>query len=245
MQGFRWAGPAILVIALVATAHGGADGAPKHLRDAQVLVKHLDLANTSYRHGEGVVHWKGSEGSKRYESHTDCSGLLNHLLAHSYGYTRGDLAKWFGKKRPTADRYHDRIKAGTGFTKITHVKDIRPGDILAVKYLVARADTGHVMLVAGTPQKMQSSKPMVTGTEQWQVTIIDSSKSGHGPTDTRYRKGPSGKDHSGLGQGVLRLYVDKQGKVAGFSWSTLAVSKFQDPRDEHLVIGRLVPGYRP
>ena len=61
----------------------------------------------------------------------------------------------------------------------------------------------------------------------------------------RHAKGTGGKDHDGLGEGVLRIYADAQGKVAGFSWSMQAASQFQDPKNEHLVIGRLKPGFKP
>src|SRR5262249_43286345 len=77
------------------------------------------------------------------------------------------------------------------------------------------------------------------GTLQWELAIIDSSESGHGPTDTRHANGPNGKDHDGVGEGILRLYTDPAGTVVGFAWSTLSASKFKSPDDEHLVIGRL------
>jgi hypothetical protein len=48
-----------------------------------------------------------------------------------------------------------------------------------------------------------------------------------------------------LGRGVFRLYTDAGGSVTGFAWSTLKVSRFVAPADEHLVLGRLVPGFRP
>ncbi len=95
------------------------------------------------------------------------------------------------------------------------------------------------MLVADRPKQIQSQPPLVPGTQQWQVTVIDSSESGHGPTDTRYKKGSDGKDHDGVGQGIFRVYTDNQGGVAGFAWSTVAASKFRAPDDENLVIGRL------
>jgi hypothetical protein len=95
------------------------------------------------------------------------------------------------------------------------------------------------MLVAAVPVRIKAHKPFMSGTEQWEVAVIDSSMSGHGPSDTRHAKGKDGKDHPGLGRGVLRIYTDHQGRVAGFTWSTLGVSKIKDPADEHLVIGRL------
>ena len=32
---------------------------------------------------------------------------------------------------------------------------------------------------------------------------------------------------------------------AGFAWSTMKASRFIAPDDEHLVLGRFVPGFRP
>jgi hypothetical protein len=231
----------LLAVLLAATSHaaaqktGGAQAAaPKHLAIAQALVDHLDLQNTNYEHGTPSVSFKAP-----FESHTDCSGFIDALLAQAYGFDKEQLKQWFGSSRPTARRYHDAIEEGNGFQKIEHVPDIQPGDLLAVKYFNNKANTGHVMLVAARPVRMAAKEPVLPGTVQWSVTVIDSSESGHGPTDTRHKKGADGKDHDGLGEGVLRIYSDAAGNVTGFAWSTLASSKFKEPSDEHLLIGRL------
>jgi len=234
----------VVVVAVSARASEPA-GEPKHLHEAFTIVKGLKLEDTDYNHGEPDVQWKGGNGAGKYVSHTDCSGFIDALLMHTYDYSRDDLRKWFGKKRPTADTYHDVILEQKGFTFIHDFKDTRPGDLLAVKYLTKKGDTGHVMLVAGAPHKITPKKPFVDDTEQWEVAVIDSSKSGHGPTDTRHKNGDDGKDHKGLGEGVLRIYTHRDGTIAGFSWSSLSVSPFLDPHDEHLVVGRLKPGFKP
>jgi len=213
---------------------------PKHLTVARHLVERLDLNNTNYEHGQGTVVWTGTP-----ESHTDCSGLIDHLLMHCYGYNREAFERWFGSHRPTAARYHDNIIAEKGFVQIQRVQDLRPGDLIAIKYLTRTDNTGHIMLVAEAPQSMPAKKPIVANTDQWAITVIDSSESGHGPTDTRHKNGPGGKDHDGLGQGVFRLYATRTGKVAGFTWSTLNQSEFKGPDEEHLVLGRLLIDYRP
>jgi len=213
---------------------------PKHLLDVRALVKHLDLSNTNYEHAQGRVVWSGT-----LESHTDCSGLIDHLLMHSYGYTPEAFKRWFDSHRPTAARYHDAIVAQKGFRQLQTVGALRPGDLIAIKYLTQKDNTGHIMLVDETPQRMAAKKPLVDGAEQWAVSVIDSSESGHGPTDTRHKKGPGGRDHDGLGQGVVRLYTTPAGAVLGFSWSTLAVSRFVRPDEEHVVLGRLVADFRP
>jgi hypothetical protein len=206
---------------------------PKHLAVAKQMVAHLDLANTNYEHGTPSIKF-----TTPYESHTDCSGFADALLTYSYGLDKDALRNIFGSARPTAARYHDAIIEQKGFKRIEHVQDIQPGDFLAVKYFARKDNTGHVMLVAGRPLRLVPTKePTVPGTVQWEVTVIDSSESGHGTSDTRHKKGPDGKDHDGLGEGVLRLYSDAAGNVKGFAWSTQAVSKFKTPSDEELVIG--------
>jgi hypothetical protein len=232
--GFLW-------ILLAGSASDAADKGPtKHLAEAQELVKRLDLKHTSYAHGEPHIVWTGT-----CESHADCSGFIDLLLTHSYGYDPDAYKKWFDSHRPSARRYHDAIVEQNGFSEIKRISDVEPGDLLAAKYLTREDNTGHMMLVARAPQRMKPRRPAIEGTEQWEVTVIDSSKSGHGASDTRHKKGMAGKDHDGLGEGVLRVYADRQGQVAGLAWSTLDSSEFKSPRDEHLVIGRLKAGFKP
>ena len=135
--------------------------------------------------------------------------------------------------------------AKTGFTPVDLVKDVLPGHLLAIKYFLRKDNTGHIMIASDPPQKMRAVEPIVLDTEQWQFKVIDSSKSGHGKSDTRHAKGMDGRDHDGLGEGVFRIYANKEGKIAGFSWSTLTVSKVKMPDDEHLVVGRLKAGFKP
>jgi hypothetical protein len=214
--------------------------APRHLAEAEHLVDGLNLADTNYEHGQPSVSWTNPKAS-----HTDCSGFIDALLMHTYHYEPDQFKVWFDSHRPTAKRYHDAIIEQRGFTHIQSIANLRPGDILAVKYLKRTDNTGHVMLVEGYPKRRKTTEPIVEGTEQWEVEIIDSSKSGHGTTDTRHKMGADGKDHDGLGRGVFRIYTTADGKVAGFAWSTMKVSKFEVPDDEDLVMGRLVPGYVP
>ena len=151
----------------------------------------------------------------------------------------------FGTRRPTAERYHDAIVEGRGFVPVAAVGDLRAGDFIAIKYYTRHDNTGHIMLAIAPAQRMSATPPYVDGTTQWAVPVIDSSESGHGPTDTRHKQGPGGRDHDGLGRGVFRLYTDARGAVAGFAWSTTKASRYVEPADEHLVIGRLDPGFRP
>jgi hypothetical protein len=233
--------PFLLTFCLpIAPARAGNTPAPKHLMQAQKLLQDLDLKNTDYEHGQGVVTW-GAEPVVR----TDCSGFVDHLLMHTYGYTGDDFKKWFKAARPTAKRYHDTIMAGVGFTHLKHIKNLQPGDFLAIKYFDGKPDTGHIMLVVEAPKKTKPGQGAAAGIDAWAVTVIDCATSGHGPTDTRHAKGADGKDHKGLGQGVFRVYTGADGQVVGYSWSTLPGSPFVDPDDGHLVMARLEPNFKP
>jgi len=215
-----------------------------HLSAARDIVSRIDLSHTSYEHGQGTVDWSGTPSS-----YTDCSGFVDHLLMHAYGYTPDDFKRWFGSHRPSAKRYYEAIEEQTGFRHLDRVSDLRPGDFIAVKYLKRTDETGHIMLVDQAPQRAPANESRAKSGEHpgeaWLVQVIDSSESGHGPTDTRHKRGANGKAHDGLGRGVLRIYTDTQGRVIGFSWSAMSVSEFRGADSEPVALGRLVPGYRP
>ncbi len=92
------------------------------------------------------------------------------------------------------------------------------------------------MLMAGAPRQRPASVPVVAGTVQWEVPVIDESESGHGTRDTRHLA--EGGFRDGLGAGVLRIYTDRTGKIVGHSWSVTRKSKFRSQEQRPLVIGR-------
>jgi hypothetical protein len=225
---------------LITTLLAGQNNSPKHLADAKELLHNVKPQNTSYRHKDTVVKWAGPAS----ECHTDCSGLLDSLIHHSYPkFNDAAFKKWFGVKRPLAHHYYDTIAAQKGFTRISRIGDARPGDFIAIKYPPGGANTGHTMLVSGNPKPHNISAPLVDGTTQWEIPIIDCSTSGHGKTDTRRKS--DGAFHGGLGSGVFRIYTHKSGALAGYSWSVLSGSEYHDSKSRPIVIGRLDPKFEP
>jgi hypothetical protein len=97
------------------------------------------------------------------------------------------------------------------------------------------------MLVDGIAHPRPSTEPIVTGTTQYELAVIDSSNSFHGFEDTRYR-GKNVKG-GGVGRGTLRLYAHADGSIAGYAWSTRRVSKFYGPNERRLIVGRFQPAY--
>ena len=213
---------------------------PAHLEQARELVENLRMAQLNvYGGGKREIDWQAGHAAAR----TVCSSFTTLLLQRAYHWSNAEIKDWLGSTNPEAFAYHDAIVDRNKFLRITHVDKIRPGDILAIKYTDHHAsnngveDTGHVMLVAEAPQEIRAHKPKTEDTRQYVVTVIDSSASGHGPLDTRHR--PDGKFTGGIGRGVLRLYSDKEGKIAGYTWSDGNNSPFYAAPERDLVAGRL------
>jgi hypothetical protein len=143
-----------------------------------------------------------------------------------------------------AKTYYEAIRKEKHFKRIETVSAVKPGDIIAIRYRPGDAEnrdhnTGHIMLVVTSPERRNPSPPRVEETQQWEIRIIDQSRSGHGPADTRHR--PGRKELSGLGEGVLRIYARIDGTIAGYSWSTLKNSEYHDRAERDILIGRFQP----
>ena len=212
---------------------------PPHLDQARQLVAKLRHARENvYGGGRRHIDWDASDCSAR----TVCSSFITLLLQHTYGWKDAEIRTWLHSADPDAAPYHDAIVDRQRFKRILHMKALRPGDILAVKYTdhhVSRngvEDTGHVMLVAGLPHPEESRKS-TPGKKAFVVSIIDSSASGHGPQDTRAKQ--NGRLTGGIGQGEIRLYADQEDRIIGYTWSTLASSPYYSGPDRDIVAGRL------
>jgi hypothetical protein len=210
-----------------------------HLDLAKTLVGEIQPDKTGYRHKNGFVKWKGYSGADDFESRTDCSGFVTALLEQAYCLTPGYFEEWLGKRRPHAKDYHEAIMSQNGFRTVSLITEVEPGDFIAVRYPDGTGNTGHIMIVAEAPKSRKATKPVINGLDQWEVAVIDSSISGHGKTDTRYRK--DGTFGSGAGRGILRLYTDRNGYVAGYTWSTFGNSEYYDQTARSIAIGRLDP----
>jgi hypothetical protein len=220
-----------------------ADGASDHLVWARRLVAGVSPETNIYASRPTVVTWSGVNGATETRNRSVCSALVAHLFSQAYGYRAADYASWLGGRFPRAAGFHDAIAGGHGFDPVHRVEDVRPGDVLAIKYPPGSHPTGHVLLAASRPEPRRATEPVVPGTMQYELTVIDSSHTGHGPTDTRHYA--KGKFHSGVGEGLFRLYADPSGKIVGYSWSVTKASEFYAPSDRELVIGRLNHQVKP
>ena len=207
---------------------------PQHLMLARELLAEVPAGATEYRHRPSVVAW-GQTGQA--ECRTDCSGFVNAVLKRSMGLGDAELAEWLGRRRPLAQDYERAIAEGNGFDRVWRVPDVLAGDIIAVRYEADANNTGHVMIVDAGPREHAETAPVATGLTQWEIAVIDVSNAGHGAGDSR--RDVSGTFRGGIGRGVVRVYADANGEIAGYTVSASARSQFHSASDRPVVVGRV------
>ncbi|MBI4978421.1 MAG: hypothetical protein HZC28_13155 [Spirochaetes bacterium] len=215
---------------------------PDHVIAAQRFISVITPENNSYSTNRIIV-WPADGTIARNE--TVCSSFITALLMHTYAIPEKDIAAWFGSPNPKARVYHRAIERQNGFLRITNIRNIQSGDILAIRYPAGTVsddgytNSGHVVVVSGIPKSMHQ-KPFISNTVQYAVRIIDCSSSGHGRDDTRARLTITGIVQStGAGEGTMRLYAYSNGMIAGYSWSTSSASAYYPATERSVAVGRI------
>lgn len=222
---------------------GGGSGDSWVVWPESLAVNVLD-ANNEYAKDDDVLSWPDAFGAI-YSSRADCSGFVTLSLMKAFEFGREDMEAWMGSKNPSSARYHDNILFQNNFHRIVRASDVRRGDILAMKYLdKTSGGTGHTMIAANAPILRNSTEPVIDGTLQYELTIIDSTKSPHS-MDSRTATGVNGGDQDGAGLGRLRLYADAvTGQITGYTWNLSNGSNYYtatSPADDRrsLMVGRM------
>lgn len=215
-----------------------AEAQPAFLGWAEELVDHVAPANNLYDTGPFYVSWAGVNGAIQYENRTLCSNFLTALLMHAYGLTSTDIRDWTGSTSPNAALYHDLILAEDGFTRIDALADIEPGDVIAIRYESGTTTSGHISMAEAAPVLRAATKPLVAGTQQYEVHIIDSTRKGHGAGDSRLQA--DGTWDEGAGRGVMRFYADASGAIVGHTWSLSPHSTYHDVSFRSVAVGRFI-----
>ena len=226
--------PALLLFPLSALAQ---PVEPYHLWWAEDLVTHVDPENNSYGTSPSYVRWAGVAGATQYENRSLCTTFVTLLLKQAYGWTDSQIRVWLGSASPNATLYHDNIEQEDGFVRIMKAADIEAGDLLAIEYPAGLSVTGHVATARGEAILREATAPIIANSVQYDVEVVDSSSTGHGPTDTRLKS--DGSWQEGAGFGVMRVYADAAGDIIGYTWSTVTASTYYGLATRHLVVGRL------
>lgn len=240
---------ALLAAALALWAPGGVaqsippdpGGVPKHLAIARELVEHTRPEHNLYKLGSQFIRFPGDDGGRQqvHQVRADCSGFLLAIFQRAGYVTRAQMAYLPDgrqrRKRPAAEDFVHSIESEQGFRRIRDARDIRPGDLLA-HAMLDPADkrqagtTGHVFLLDSAPKAIAPRNPVVAGTTQFEVVVIDSNEEHVGADDTRLAD-PANKV-KGLGRGTIRLYLDADGVLVGWARTFPGVKRFfsYDPR---------------
>lgn len=227
-----------LVISTVAVAQGSAGELPRHLALARELVANVKPDDNQYRLGGRFISFPGDRQHDGYAVRADCSGFLLAVLQRANYPTQSRMAFLVPsakRKRPAAEDFVHSIETESGFRRIRGVANIRPGDLLAHAMLEAEdqrqtGTTGHVFLIDSVPKPIGFGNPVVSGTTQFAVAIIDTNDEHVGADDTRLAD-PARKI-AGLGRGTIRLYADGGGELVGWARTFPGTKSFfsYDPR---------------
>jgi cell wall-associated NlpC family hydrolase len=200
-----------------------------HLVWAQQLLVDLRPEHNSYGRNPTLVLWRGVDGAPSSHNRSDCSSFISALWRRAYGYGPDEMRQWLGDSAPRAIDYHAAIAAANRFQRIERIADLQPGDLLATRYARSRPGaTGHVMVAAARPMAVDAC---LQARCVFRLEVIDSSRSGHGPADTRQGKG-------GVGKGVIQLQTSRDGQLQAYRWSERSSSRWRFPPEESLRVGR-------
>lgn len=223
-------------------AEAQSTGEPSHFYWADTLVAHIAPEDNEYGSGTTYVHWAGIEGATAYRSRSLCASFVTHILKRAYDLSTYDITAWFGSTSPNAALYHDRILDEVGFEQVLAVSQIQSGDIVAIEYPSGTTASGHVAIAAGPAVLRSATYPLVSGTSQYALAVLDASTTGHGTTDTR--RNADGSWHAGVGRGAMRLYASNStGAIVGYAWSTQSASTYYSKQTRDIVIGRVTDPY--
>jgi len=246
-------------MALPAAAAETSPGIPTHLAIARELVYNVKPEDNEYRLGSQRITFPDDAPGSRHAVRADCSGFLLALFQRSRYATRSEMVfldTSGQRRRPRAEDFVTSIEQQKGFVRVARIDDLRPGDLLAHAMLDAAdksevGTTGHVFLVDSVATPIAARRPIVTGTRQFEIRVIDSNDEFLGDDDTRLANPSSPRP--GLGRGTIRLYADAKGELVGWARTFRNGTRFfsydprfpSDTRRRKAVIGRPTAGMRP
>ncbi|MCE9581698.1 MAG: hypothetical protein K8T20_04185 [Planctomycetes bacterium] len=269
---------ALLVALLVAPIRAGADAStPAHLSWATSLADGLrnqtlagfrtnasGSALNAFSTTEKVCLWN-SEGAAFNENRTNCTYFVARQLKHAYGWSDTQFRTKTGYTWPAAENFYNCVVTGKGFTQVTCLADVQPGDIIASWYVddpnsAYPVVTGHVMIINSITPPFSGTLAYSSLPARWRdVEIIDSSRTVHSLDTRTFQAGELGTgsaytEWEGCGRGWMRFYVDASDNYLGYTWSMTGnktsppgtpaalsyyTGNFKPESVRHLAIGRV------
>ena len=181
-----------------------------------------NIQQTDYQHVDNIDVDRGV-----YDC--DCNGFVGFVLHRAVPGHYKMIPKETNQERPRAFKYYEFFNSLTsestgGWRQIDFLPDARRGDVIAWRFpeIEVGHNTGHVLLVAETPEKTDSGIFL--------VRVYDSAVEPHFD-DTR------ANDESGVGSGFINFRVDDSNRAVAF--------QFGPSKDQFvtlpIAIGRIEP----
>lgn len=219
---------------------------PKYLELARELVATVTPENNKYEfNGPQGVRWKGDLFTSENSVKTACGPFVAAVFERAKDPTIDKIKSHINfSQRAKYVRITDWYEAsnkGWGLKKVANLSNVQPGDLFIFACMdrcgTSQGDVpGHITIVDVKPQKSTPKHPIVEGTEQWQLTVIDSADSAHDRNDTRFvRKGE--KKITGVGRGTYRIYSDASGIPVGYATGFVG-AKFHPIAERPITIAR-------
>jgi len=219
-----------LSFGIASAAH--ADNYLTHANFAEQLITYVQPANNVYDSNPTIVTWAGINGASIYQNRSTCSPFVTRVIKTAYNISDTTYKNWFGSTSPSSSQYYDAIIAQNHFQRIMTPQNIQRGDLVAINYLPCanKDSTGHMMMAMSAAVKRSvDTAPIIPGTEQYELSISDSSSSNHQASDALGNpyNDTRGENGSGAGTGTIRLYKNVQtGQITGYTWSMSSASVY-------------------
>ena len=216
--------------AVVATVEsGGVQSIPKHLELARELVATVKPVNNRYNFqgtAIGGIRWKGELFTSENAVNTHCTGFVTALLIKAGSTTvRDNMPRGQRQSHLALNQYVEFVNSG-GIEQVKTIQNVQPGDLYLFQCQGGGACTttlqgdkasGHAMIVDTVPEKLATPRPpIIAGTTQWRIAIIDSADQPNSRNDTRWTA-PGEPKVSGVGRTFYRIYTDANGVATGYT----------------------------
>jgi len=226
----------VAIACLSAVAASAQDtSVPRYLQLARDFVAHTKPENNEYTNKNRFTRMPGEKGSTDYVVQADCVAFVEDMFKRSRAGVPEQIPTQKFKNWHSIHDYVPAMDAEAGFTKITKVEDLRPGDVIAWLFIDMKGHRhdGHIAFIDTAPTKIKSRAPYTWSSTQYEVKIIDTSSEVKSADDTR-----APTNSKGVGRGTIRLYADdKTGVLSGVIFDNGRKLHEQD-KDWHIVMGR-------
>lgn len=251
-----WLNQWVIACALVCVAWmwpaSAEEAIPKHLQVARDIVKNVKPENNYYTNDRRYVRFPGDLFTSEYHVHTNCTGLVESSMEKAYDISPKFSTRKFSSMYSIID-WVDGVDRGEMFDKITKVQDVQLGDFVLWKFIIKPAGVdpafnGHIVTIDSLPKKIEPQrKPVMEGTTQWELWVIDSNSSAISFDDTRYVAKTSAANaeatkvakKTGAGRGRIYLYTNEAGEIVGQSFGFASAKVNVQDVDRHIVMARV------